>query len=94
MTRHRRPHYDLQTIMGSERQRARVSVSNRTAHLGPERGENEERGRDLLQQLRRCRELKVLVHDVNIQQLSEPLRGELLAECARLGFDHINGVQA
>lgn len=85
LSRNSRRQYDLQTLMGSERQRALQSVNNRKLQ---EARENEENGRGLLQCLRRCSEIKVLVHSVNIPLLPEPLRGELLAECARLGFEY------
>jgi hypothetical protein len=79
---------NLSRIMGSERQRAGVSVKHRKAQ---EAVENQNRGKGLLAELRKYSEIKVLIHDVDILKLPEPLRSEILAEGDRLGFTFVDG---
>jgi len=75
---------NVSVLMGSERQRARVALDQRKAQ---EAADNEKRGKELLEQLQRCAELKVLIHDVDIMRLPSGLRAAVVAELDRLDFE-------
>lgn len=93
---------NISVLMGSERQRARVALDQRKAQeaadnekrdvgvflrLSQEAVDNERRGKALLEQLQRCSELKVLIHDVDIMRLPSGLRAAVVAELDRLDFE-------